>query len=158
MRDETPNGIVQIDEHHLDKECIRLPGDYLKYAQLAAEAKRDVDEAKAELEYVQANLSQQIRNTPGQFGLEKVTESAITGVIALQKPFLAAQTVLGERRHKYEMLQAVVWALDHKKRSLTLLVDLHGMGYFSSPKFSEAGKRAVDDMTKRAVRRPREQD
>jgi hypothetical protein len=51
------------------------------------------------------------------------------------------------------MAQAVVWALEHKKRSLTLLVELHGMGYFSAPKISPEGKAAVEDMTKRRVRR-----
>jgi hypothetical protein len=156
---ETAEPIVQIDEHNLDRECIRLPGDYLKYAWQAAEAKRDVDEAKAALEVIDADLAKQIRDTPARFGLEKVTESAISGTILLAPAHKQALQILQDARHDYEMTNAVVWALDHKKRSLTLLVDLHGMGYFSDVKMSAQGKEAVQKMTQAAVRRsPRRED
>jgi hypothetical protein len=148
--------VVQIDEHNLDKECIRLPSDYLKFAHLAADAKRDVDEIKNRLEVVQADLSKEIRAKPEDFGLDKVTETAISSTILTQPRYQKGLGRLQEAKHKADLAQAVVWALEHKKRTLTLLVELHGMGYFSSPKISEAGKQAVEDMTKRKVRRLRD--
>ena len=149
---------VQIDEHHLDRECIRLPGDYLKWAHKSADAKRDVDEVKNELEVAEADLSRSIRENPGKFGLEKVTESASKGVIETNATYRAKVRDLNAAKHRAEMAQAVVWALEHKKRSLTLLVELHGMGYFSQPKISDKGRDAVDAMLKNRTRRLSRED
>jgi chorismate mutase len=149
--------VVQIDEHNLDKECINLPSQYLQYAHLAAEAKRDVGELKAELDVVEADLSKSVRADPAKYGIEKLTEAGLKEVVRTRKAYRETQDRLQEAQYHAELAQAVVWALEHKKRSLTLLVDLHGMGYFSSPKVSKAGREAVDDMTKNRVRR-RHQD
>ena len=145
--------VVEIDENNLDKECIRLPVDYHRFAYIAAEAKRDVQEAKAALDVVQAEVSKDIRNDPESYGLEKVTETALQSAVILQAEYQRAQKRLFKCQHKSELCNAAVWALEHKKRSLTLLVDLHGMGYFSDVKMSREGKEAVQQMTQRKVRR-----
>lgn len=149
--------VVQIDEHKLDKECVRLPSDYLKYAHMAADAKRDVDEIKNSLEVLEAELSADIRAEPGKYGLEKTTETAIGACILVQPQYQKRLARLVKAKHEAELAQAVVWALEHKKRTLTLLVELHGMGYFSSPKVTERGKEAVNKMTMTRLRR-REDD
>jgi hypothetical protein len=158
MNEEKAQSIVQIDENALDKECIRLPGDFLKYATRSADAKRNVDEAKAALDVTQAELGKKIRAMPEEFGLDKITEASLASTIILQQQFKGAQTVLFEARHEHDLIQAVVSAMDHKKRSLTLLVDLYGMSYFSSPKLSTEGREAVQEMTKRATRPRRGQE
>jgi len=159
---EQEQSVVAIDENTLDKECIKLPTDYLKYAHKSANAKRDVDELKAELDVIQAELSKKIRDEPTVYGLEKVTESAISTTVITLPAYKAKLKELQDARHEADLAQAVVWALEHKKRTLTLLVELHGMGYFANPKISERGREAVDDMTKRArpgnIRRHREDD
>ena len=158
MRENNSESIVVIDEHNLDKECINLPGQYLKYAHQAINQKRTWDEAKARLEVTQAEVSQLIRNNPEKYGLEKVTESGISSAVLIHKRYQEAQAELIAARHAQEMSQAVVSALEHKKRSLTLLVDLHGMGYFSNPKVSQKGKEAVEEMMKRKTRRYSNED
>jgi hypothetical protein len=150
---EKSASIVQIDEHNLDKECIRLPQDYLSYAHLAADAKNDVDEAKAKVDVVHAELGQKIRADPGSYGLEKVTETAVSSTIVTRSEYQKAEKALREAKHAHEMAQAVVWALEHKKRSLTLLVELHGTGYFSTPKLSKKGVAAVEEMSKQKARK-----
>jgi tryptophan synthase alpha subunit len=150
---QTEERVVQIDELNLDKECIKLPSDYLKYASLAAEARKDVDEAKAEVDVVDAALSKVIRAKPEKYGLEKVTEAGVNSAIVLDVKHQKALQTLHDAKYNLELIQAVVSALDHKKRSLTLLVELHGLSYFSEVKLSKDGKEAVDAMTKRKVRR-----
>jgi len=147
--------ITEIDKDNLDVECVALPSAYRRYAFMAAEAKRDVQEAKAELDVVQAGLSQKARATPSVFGIEKVTETAITSAVMCHKAYQDAQKVLFKAQHTYEMCNAVVWALEHKKRALTLLVELHGMGYFADVKTSPEGKAAVTDAMIAKVRRRR---
>jgi len=145
--------IVQIDRDNLDKECLRLPGDYLRAAEQSAEAKRDLTEAENRLAVIKAELSQAVRSTPEDYGLEKVTESSITEKVLSLSKYQKALAATNNRRHSYEITQALVWALEHKKRALTLLVELHGMSYFSSPKTSRAGQESLQQMTQRKVRR-----
>jgi hypothetical protein len=155
---ERSESAVLIDETALDKECIRLPSDYLKFAHLSAEAKRDVNEAEAALSVIKADLSKKIRSKPDRYGIDKVTETAITFEILLQDDYKEAEEAVNTARHRYEMAQAVVWAMEHKKRALSLLVDLHGAGYFSSPKLTRAGKEVVEEMVKTRVRRGNRED
>lgn len=147
------DALVQIDRLRLDRECIRLPGDYLFYAKAAADARATVDERKIELDVVEAELASKIRKTPAKYGLEKCTEAGIAGLIPLQEEYRVAQKRLNKAKHRLEMNQAVVQALEMKKRSLTLLVDLYSMEYFSDVNVSQKGREAVEEMTKRSVRR-----
>ncbi len=144
--------VVVIDQLALDKECVRLPSDYLKYSNRSAELRQEMDTLKSEFERVEARLSRDIRANPGAYGLEKVTESAITAVISTKKEYRQAQAALGEARFQLDLIQGVLAALDHKKRSLTLLVNLHGMSYFASPRLDARGQEVVQNMTKQAVR------
>ena len=144
---------VQIDEFNLDKECIRLPSDYLKAANQAADARKDVDELKNEMEVVDADCSKKIRNDPSLYGLEKITEAAVRNVIVLSKKYQAVVSKLNEAKHRLELAQALVSAMEHKKRALTMLVELHGMSYFAEVRPSQRGKEAQEKMTQGRVRR-----
>lgn len=148
---EEAASIVEIDPNKLDQECINLPKHYVRYAFLSSEAKRDVDEAKAELDVVKADLANKIRRTPSKYHLEKVTESSVAATIETLPECRAAAKALRKAKHRQEMCQAVVWALEHKKRSLTLLVELHGMGWFGNVKMTEKGRDAVKSMRRKRV-------
>lgn len=155
---ESAESIVQIDEHNLDKECITLPSNYLKWAHQAAEAKRDIGEYKAELELVECEVQMEVRTHPDRFGLDKLTEAAVTTQVNMNPKCRAISRKLRKAEHAHQLAQAVVWAIECKKRALTLLVELHGMSYFATPKLSEKGREAVDKMTKRSVRHFRDDD
>ena len=148
--------VVEIDENNLDRECIRLPSDYLKFAHLSADKKRDVAEAANRLKVVEADIAKAVRDNPGAYGLEKVTEGAIKEII-ISKSQKAVRD-LRDAEHQADIAHAVVQALEHKKRAVTLLVELHGMSYFANPKVSERGREAVNAMTRKANGRrfPRE--
>lgn len=144
--------IVKIDQLALDKECVQLPSDYLKYALAAADLKQMVDERKSYLDTVEADMAKRVRDRPAKYGLEKVTEAAIREAVQTSQQYQKALTELNHAKHTLDRAQAVVWALEHKKRSLVLLVDLHGMGYFADPKLSKVGQKVVEQMTKESVR------
>lgn len=65
--------ITAIDPDNLDKECVALPQAYLRYAFIAAEAKRDAAEERAAFDAVVADLGQRVRTKPEKFGLVKAT-------------------------------------------------------------------------------------
>ena len=147
---EAAHDVVSIDEHNLARECIRLPRHYLQYAHLAAEARRDIDELKSALEVVESDLKQDMRRNPDKYDLEKTTEKGIDSLVSSQPKYKKALARLQDARNDAEMLQAVVAALEHKKRSLSLLVEMEGRAYYAEPKITPEGKKAV---IKRAGRR-----
>lgn len=158
-QESAQRSIVEIDELHLDRECVRLPTDYLKAANASADAKRDLAEFENALEVVESELSKEIRTDPQSFGLDKLTEAAIKALLPTMKGYRLALKDVQGARYKADLAQALVWAMEHKKRALTLLVELHGMGYFAQPKVSKEGREAVDKMMQRRVfRHHREED
>jgi len=110
-----------------------------------------MDEKKAHLDVVQAQLAKEIRADPESFEIEKLTEAALASTILLQPRYQKALSIFQKAKHDYDLIQALVWALEHKKRSLTLLVELHGLGYFSDVKVSEKGREAVNEMLRKKV-------
>ena len=126
--------IVAIDKGQLDEEWVKQPTRYLRYAMDAADAYEKFTEAKAILEAVKAEIDRKIRANPESYGLEKITESVITTMIPGTSEYLSGLKIVRRAKHKYDILQAVVSALEHKKRALEKLCDLHSQSYFSTPR------------------------
>lgn len=152
--DEESKSVVQINELKLDRECVRLPGSYLQWAVRAAEARQDVDELKAELSVVEADVGKRIRDNPGKFGLEKITENSVKEATQRSEDVQEKTQEYNTARHNLAMIEAVVSALDIKKKSLALLVELHVAGYGANVKMSSEGRDAVKNlMAKRLSKR-----
>lgn len=128
---------LAIDEHALDKEWLHQPELYFEWAEKLAKARRSHDEAKAALDLAYAETAQDIRNNPRRYDLEKVTESAVAELVKQQKPYQDAATILADAKYKIDIYQAAVTALDHRKRALTMLVELYGLQYFANPKITK---------------------
>jgi len=146
--------VVAIDDKNLDRECILLPTQYIRAAFQAAEAKRDAVEAKNLLSVIEADMAKEVRGDPVGFGIEKVTEAAVNAAVITSGKFRKAKQAQQDADYNSDIAQALVWAMEHKKRALTMLVELHGMGYFSAPKISEDGKRVIEQQMQRRARRP----
>lgn len=145
--------LVKVDPLNLDKECIRLPSDLLKVSHLAMEARRMLDEAKAKMELTEATVQAEVRADPASFGVLRVTEAAIKGAVARDTRVVEVNKEYVECRHQADLLQAAIQAMEAKKRSLQMLVELLALGYFSHVPISPEGKKAVEEVTKDKVRR-----
>jgi len=143
-----------IDEHNLDREWVEQPSLYFKWARKVADARMVLDEAKAEVDVTKAEVSRLIRDDPEDFGLEKVTEAAVTAAIPEHPDMMRAVKALSKAKHDVDIYQAAVNALDHRKRALEKLVDLHGQNYFSSPKAPDQDSAAsLEESGKQQTRR-----
>ena len=153
MSDINPD-YFKIDPLRLDRECMRQPRLYHEIAVELANARREMDEASSELKVEESELAAAIRKDPAEFNCEKVTEGSVAATIILQKTYQTALTVVREARHKHDVLTAAVNAMEHKKRSLTLLVNLHGMDYFSDPKVTASveSRASMEEGQKREAR------
>lgn len=165
-----------IDLDNLEVEWKNQHNLFHGYAVAKSDAERDfslvkadgdvtVAEAKEELELVTAELDASIRERPSEFGLEKLTEPLIKATILRQEEYQDAQkkltkakhdgaVALAEARHKADVLDAAVKALDQRKKALEKEVDLWLGSYFSTPRAStEHAREAMEEAGKRAFYR-----
>lgn len=154
---EDERSFIEIDPLALDREWVNQPRLYLQYSEELANAGREMDEAKSNLDITKADLEQQIRSDPDEFGLEKVTESAVNATMLTQPEYKSAMAALIDARHRRDILGAAVSALEHRKKALEKLVDLHLAGYFAAPRASAGSREAAKEIEDRAVRRPLKQ-
>ena len=126
--------LVDIDEGSLDQEWIDQPKRFLEHATLLADAKDALERAKARLDVTEAEIENEIRDNPVKYGLKlPVREGSIKLRVLLHADHKKATRKVNRCKHRVNILDAVVTALEHRKRALEKLVDLHGQGYFSKP-------------------------
>jgi len=142
-----PDGdFLKIDELRLDKEWIEQAEIYYRHATGAAKAQHARDEAKSNLDVVRAELSSEIRANPAQYGLEKVTEGTVEAAVLTSPKYAEAVKRVNESNYRLNIRQAAVSALEHRKRALTMLVELHNSNYFADPKV-QAGRGVREKMS-----------
>ncbi len=124
---------IQIDPNALDVEWLEQPDLMRKYAKYAADVKRVMDETKERLDVTKAKLEMEIRTYPANFGLEKVTESAIQSTIILQESYQELSKEYIQAKYEYDVATAVLRALEQRKSALENLVKLLSVSYFAGP-------------------------
>lgn len=152
---------LQIDPHRLDEEWTAQPALYHAYAAELADVRRDYEMAKAAMELTKAELDKSIRSDPEAYGLTKLTETALAATILARPEHKTAQKKLIHYRHRVDVTQAAVNALDHRKTALVKEVDLFLADYYSRPRASEGSRERMDEVEKKAVRRkgrPKKED
>ena len=141
---------LTIDPMRLEEEWKRHPALYKDIADSAVEAQEIFDIAKSKLDLVEAELDDDIRQNPDEYDLVKVTETSVKSKILQDPKYKAAQSALIDARKNLGLAKAAVDAFEHKKRALTLLVELYIHDYYSE----KTGNSPVSltDEEKRAVR------
>ncbi len=136
---ENDYDFFHLDKDNLDGEWVNQPTLFHTYARKLANARSKLEQAKVELEVVDAELDLQIRDNPSHYDISKVTEGAISKVIIAQKEHRIATHNLLQAKHKVDLLQATVTALDHRKKALENLVELRLADYFAEPRAKSNG-------------------
>lgn len=124
---------MSIDETALDVEWLEQPRLMIKYAQIAAEAKRRFDKAKEQVEVIKADRDKDIRTNPSEYEITKITETVIQNTIVLQGDYKEAQLEMIDAKYEFEMSRYAVQAMQERKEALENLVKLYGMQYFAGP-------------------------
>lgn len=125
---------IKIDPDDLDLEFLAQPTLMLKYTRHLAQMRKEVDEAKQNLDIKQAEVDRKIRENPEAYGIEKVTENSIRSAILTEDEFQEAQKDFLDAKYEMDMAQGAVNAFEQRKSALENLVKLHGMNYFAGPK------------------------
>lgn len=126
--------LFHLDPDRLDEEWVAQPSLYHEHALVLAEAREHYERAKAERDLVAAELDREVRSDPARFGLDKVTEAAVQTAVATQKRLAQATNAVITARFETDKAQAVVDALEHRKKALENLVQLRLSDYFAEPR------------------------
>jgi DNA polymerase II large subunit len=125
---------MRIDETALDVEWLDQPSLMMKYAQISASTRMELDKAKEKLELVRAELDKAVRSNPDRYSIDKITEAVVTAVIISHKDYQKASNTLIEAKYENDIAYGAVKAVDARKDALENLVRLHGQQYFAGPK------------------------
>lgn len=124
---------LQIDPTALDVEWLEQPRLFMKYAEAAAQAKKEVDQLKEALDVVKAQADHAIREKPEKYGVVKVTEATVMAAVTQEKNVRQSLANLIDARYELEILNGAVRAFEQRKTALENMVRLHGASYFAGP-------------------------
>jgi hypothetical protein len=151
---EEPELDVTIDQHSLDKEWLGQPALYHKYAHKLAVARIKEEEAKQRLDLVSAQVEMDIRSSPELYELAKQTEGEIKACVLRQPEYQKALQAHTQARFETGIHVAATTALDHRRKALENLVQLHGQDYFSAPRArGEDAQEAIKGINKTKARK-----
>jgi len=148
--------VVEIDENNLDREWIRQPSLYFRWARRAADARFRLDEAKAAVDVTRAEVDSEVRADPERFNIDgKLTEKMVEAEVVQHIRTVRVVKQLASAKYEYEVLSALVGALDQRRAALENLVRLRLSSYYAEPRAPEGKREEVEEMQKDAAFRPR---
>ena len=120
---------IEIDQYHLENECITMSSTYYNYADMAAQAKSLVSQKADELKVITAERSIAIREKLTQDGV-KVTEGIMKSAVESDLDIRQAMKELRDAEATFDRLNVGVKALEIKKSELDNLVRLRCNGNY----------------------------
>jgi ethanolamine utilization cobalamin adenosyltransferase len=124
---------IRIDENALDVEWLQQASLTFEYGLYQAKCKKICDKKKEALDLVRADLDKAIRKSPEKYGIEKVTETAVSSAILQQEEYQEANYELIDARYELDIASGALRALQDKKSALENLVKLQAQNYFAGP-------------------------
>lgn len=155
MKEDLDGDIFDLEQVPLDKAWNTQAKLYWTYAKQLADARESYDRAKARRDVVSAELDQDVRLNPEDYKISKVTETAVQNAILSTGGYKEANEGVIKAKHKVDVLQAFVDALDHRKKALEAKVTLFVHEYYAEPKNpkGEEARDKANDMMKRETRK-----
>lgn len=147
---------TRIDRFSLDEEWEKHSAEYGYWAEQAAELQSESEVLDSELSRKRSELDLEIRSNPKNYGLEKISESAVSSAILVQPEFQMIERRSQNKRKEMLKAKAVLSALDHRRRALESLVELWIRDYYSdmrAPRTEETRLTNLSEEEKRSLRR-----
>jgi hypothetical protein len=145
---------LNIDENNLLNEWKSQASMMLEYGIQLADAMQEEDGAKAKLAVVAAEMDRDMRANPADYGIDKLTEAAISSAILVQPEHKIVTKKLDDAHHEVRILRAVVDALSHRKSTLQGMTDLFLRQWYANPT-SDAQPAELKEATKSVTTRRR---
>jgi hypothetical protein len=151
--------IFNFDEKRLDELWKNHAKIYYRFAMKLPILRRNLEQAKANLGIVEAEIDQRIRKDPKLFGIEKVTEPVVEKAILVQPERQEASKKVIRAQYKVNEMQTLIDTMDHRKKALENLTHLFSMNYFSEPVLpktmdAEVRNKVEAERKKNSIKRP----
>jgi hypothetical protein len=134
-------GVANIEYPRVEIDPLRLEEEWTNHSQLVLNASDAVarlqfefDRAEAEFEKKAAEVAQDVRQDPEIHGVVKTTDKAIESAVVLSPLYQAALKKVHEAKWRLGEAKGASTALEHRKRALSLLVELYIRDYYSDVK------------------------
>lgn len=144
---------IHIDKGNLDTEWLQQSELYYEISTELADAKREYEDIKLEIDIKTGELYKDIKSNPEKYGLDKVTEAAISSCLPTVSELIELKRSFIKSKHNVDIIQAGVNAFEMKKKALENLVYLHGQSYFAEPRAKGAEEIVKKNTRKRIQER-----
>lgn len=124
---------MSIDPNALDVEWCEQANLLMRYCEAVAVEKANVGALEERKAVVSAEVAQNMRLNPREYGLEKMTEAAIPSLLTQDERIQSVNQDLAKARFRLEILQGAVRSIEHRKSALEYMVQLYGKQYFAGP-------------------------
>ena len=134
---------LNIEKHELDTEWLHQPMLIYQWSKDYAEALAVRDKTKQYVELARAELDSAIRENPGKYNLDKVTEIGIGNKILTLPKYQEALKQHQEAMYDVNVLSGAIEAINHKKSALDNLTKLFLSGYYGEARPSSPEMRTT---------------
>lgn len=135
MTDEEFQNALDIDPDRLPHEWLRQPKLYFLASEELANARSKVDSYKSALEVAEAEMRLDIIKRPSRYNVsEKQTVAEINAAVIRTMANSKHVRRLRNAKHRMDVIQAFVNALDHKKKALENHVTLFVHNWYAEPR------------------------
>lgn len=139
---------LEVDKDNLDYEWVRQASLYDKWNKAFVFASRESERLEERLDQIKSEVDDDIRRNPEKFSLDKVTESAIKSKLSNNKKVIKAKTRYLDMLAVQRTIAGALKALEHKRKALERLVDLHICGYVQRDIPDESRRETVNKVRK----------
>lgn len=146
--------VLDPDRYHLDIEAVYQPRLARMYSDKLADAKTEVEYAKARLKFVSAKVYRDIQQHPSKYAIDgRVTEKSIENAINVNSKQRKAERNLIEAKKKVYELEGIYEQVKERLYSIQILTKLHGQAYYSVPRITAKEKEAYEEYLKKHMRK-----
>lgn len=110
---------VTIDINHLADEIVRQPTMASDAGHALATARTAYEAARIAYDAIQAEVNIAIRKKPSDYGVDKITEGAVSSALALDPSVREAATAVAARREAVDHAVADLHAVDQRAQALS---------------------------------------
>jgi hypothetical protein len=146
------DSLFDIDMNQLHTAWLSQPKRYHDAAMELAEARAEWEYSKTRRDVLLAELQMKIRRDPEVYGLSKPTDKSVEATLTALPQYTKIENAVTDAKHKVDVCQAHVDALDHRKKALENLVQLEGRDYFSTPRVPKGAESKVREKVQKAER------
>lgn len=146
LRQQVTADLFDLDQLRLDRDWLNQAKLVYEYGCQLADARDLYERRKRKRDVLTAELDLAIRKNPAKYGLEKTTENSIASTILLDIGLQQAENRVLSAKHNMDLLQALMHALEDRKKALEHLVSLWTKSYFAEPQAPEGAKELIDKM------------